>query len=369
MQDLGGSAVEPFSGREVTNNTPPEEGTGAEAGPLTGFTVVDASGPPQTVLATLTDGGSPTLDDPASGSYGIRVKTQSGAAIGSVRLQLTGGKSVDRTENVAPYSLYGDDGDNDLHGEALPVGTYTLTATAYSERALGGDQLGTLSVSFTVQSPPNSPATGQPTIGGTAQVGETLTVGTSGVADADGLENAAFSYQWLADDAAIAGATSNSYTLVSADQGKTIKVRVAFTDDAGNDESVTSAATVAVEAAPEEEEATPLTASILDAPASHDGSSTFTFELRFSETPKDNFSYKTLQDHAFTVSGGEVIKARRLERGSNIRWEIHVSPSGNGTVTIVLPVTTDCNAQSAICTQDGRMLSEQLEVTVPGPGG
>ena len=369
LQDLAGNAADSFIGQEVTNDTPPGEGTGEETGPLTGFTVVDASGGTQTVLATLTDGGSLTLDDPANGSYGIQVNTQSRAAIGSVRLQLTGGKSIDRTENIAPYSLYGDDGDNALHGEALPVGTYTLTATAYSGRALGGDQLGALSVSFTVQSPPNSPATGQPTIGGTAQVGETLTVGTSGVADADGLENAAFSYQWLADDAAIVGATGDSYTPVSADEGKTIKVRVTFTDDAGNEESVTSAATDAVEAAPVEEEATPLTASIHDAPASHDGSSSFTFELRFSETPKDNFSYKTLRDHAFTVTGGEVVKARRLERGSNIRWEIHVRPSGNGPVTIVLPVTTDCNASGAICTQDGRMLSEQLEVTVPGPDG
>ncbi len=363
-RDLAGNAVESFSGQEVTNDTPSGEGTGAEAGPLTGFTVVDASGGTQTVLATLTDDGSLTLDDPASGSYGIQVDTQSGADIGSVRLQLTGGKSVDKTENVAPYSLYGDDGDNALHGEALPVGTYTLTATAYSERTLAGDQLGTISVSFTVQSPPNNQATGQPTIGGTARVGETLTVSTSGLADANGLENAAFIYQWLADDAAIAGATSDSYTPVSADEGKTIKVRVSFTDDADNEESVTSAATDAVEAAPE---ATPLTASIHDAPASHDGSSSFTFELRFSETPKDDFSYKTL-DQAFTVTGGEVVKARRLDAGSNIRWEIKVKPDSDAGVTVVLPETTDCNVQGAICTGDGRRLSNRTELTVSGPG-
>ncbi len=36
---------------------------------------------------------------------------------------------------------------------------------------------------------------------------------------------------------------------------------------------------------------------------SHDGSSVFTFELRFSETPKDSFSYTTLRDHAFTATG------------------------------------------------------------------
>ena len=96
----------------------------------------------------------------------------------------------------------------------------------------------------------NTPATGAPTISGTAQVGETLTANTSGIADADGLTNVSYSYQWLADDAEIADATGLTYTLVAADEGKTIKVRVSFTDDAGNYETLTSAATGAVAAAP-----------------------------------------------------------------------------------------------------------------------
>ena len=81
------------------------------------------------------------------------------------------------------------------------------------------------------------------------------------------------------------------------------------------------------------------TAGAHDVPAAHDGSMTFTFELRFSETPREDFSYKTLRDNAFMVTGGELVKARRLESGKNVRWEIHVTPDGNGTVTIVLPVT------------------------------
>ena len=79
-------------------------------------------------------------------------------------------------------------------------------------------------------------------------------------------------------------------------------------------------------------------------PAAHDGSTTFTFELRFSEEPADGFSYKTLRDHAFAVTGGEVAKVRRLETGKNVRWEISVTPDGDGPVTIVLPATTDCTA-------------------------
>ena len=96
----------------------------------------------------------------------------------------------------------------------------------------------------------NSPATGAPTVSGTVQVGETLTAGITGIADADGLENVTFSYQWLADGTAISGAMANTYTLVETDEDKTVKVRVSFTDDAGNAESLTSAATAPVAAKP-----------------------------------------------------------------------------------------------------------------------
>ena len=61
------------------------------------------------------------------------------------------------------------------------------------------------------------------------------------------------------------------------------------------------------------------------------------------------------------------MKARRLEKGKNVRREITVQPNGDGTVTIVLPATTDCASDGAICTEDGRMLSSRLEFTVPGP--
>ena len=74
-----------------------------------------------------------------------------------------------------------------------------------------------------------------------------------------------FSYQWLADDAEIAGATGLTYTLSAADEGKVVKVRVSFTDDADNDETLTSGATDAV-AAPE----SPAKPTGLSATATHD---------------------------------------------------------------------------------------------------
>ena len=80
----------------------------------------------------------------------------------------------------------------------------------------------------TVEASSNSQATGAPTISGTAQVGETLAADTTGIAD-DGLDSAAFSYQRLAADAEINGATASTHTLVAA--------------DAGNEETLFSAAT------------------------------------------------------------------------------------------------------------------------------
>ncbi len=96
----------------------------------------------------------------------------------------------------------------------------------------------------------NNAATGAPVITGTAQVGQTLTAVTSGIMDADGLTSPGYTYQWIRVDGStesdISGATSSTYTLVDADEGKTIKVKVSFTDDGSNDETLTSAATTAV---------------------------------------------------------------------------------------------------------------------------
>ena len=85
----------------------------------------------------------------------------------------------------------------------------------------------------------NNPATGMPTITGTAQVGVTLTADTSAIMDADGVPGT-FTYRWVRVDAADVvtdiGTDSSTYTLLAADLGSTIRVYVGFTDDAGNPE-------------------------------------------------------------------------------------------------------------------------------------
>ena len=98
--------------------------------------------------------------------------------------------------------------------------------------------------------PTNSAATGQPTITGTVEVGETLTAATSAISDDNGLSNAAFNYQWVRSTAGshsdISGATRDTYVITSADAESKIKVRVSFTDDDGYAETLTSASTASV---------------------------------------------------------------------------------------------------------------------------
>ena len=320
-----------------------------------------------TSVATGVVEAAPTTNNPATGAPTISGTVQVGETLTA---GTSGISDTDGMEN-ATFTFQWQAGDADI--SSATGSSYTLLDTdegkavkvqvSFTDDA-GNDESVTSAATAAVEAAPpqNNTATGAPTISGTAQVGETLTADVSGIADEDGLDNASFSYQWLADDADIAGAANATYTLTNADRGKAIKVRVSFTDDGGNEETLTSAATAAVAAAPP-----PLTADFLDTPGSHDGQAEFTFELRFSEHIR--LSYKKLRDHAFTVTGGEVTNARRLEQGSNVRWEITVRPEGDAGVTVALPETTDCSAQGAICTGDGRKLSNRTELTVSGPGG
>ena len=122
-----------------------------------------------------------------------------------------------------------------------PTGEWTLRVADH----VSGDSGSIHSLSLVVRGhrPNNSQATGLPTIGGTAQVDYTLTADTSAIADEDGMTNAVFSYQWIAGETDISGATGSSYTLTSGEVGQIIKVMVSYTDDAGNLEHLTSAPT------------------------------------------------------------------------------------------------------------------------------
>ena len=119
-------------------------------GVLTGFTLVDASD--DTDLDTLANNA--TVQVSADGVYGMRANVDPDGGVQSVVLTLekgTGSTLATQTENIAPYSLYGD-ADGAEHGRALPADTYQLHAVAYASKDGNGEVLGSRTVNFTVES-------------------------------------------------------------------------------------------------------------------------------------------------------------------------------------------------------------------------
>ena len=546
-------------------------------------TFTDDGGTEETLVSEATD----AVNTAPTGLPAISGTAQVGETLTASADEIA---DADGLENATfAYQWLSNDGTSDTDIEGATDSTYELVAADEGKnikvRVTFTDDGGTEETLVSEATDAvNTAPTGLPTISGTAQVGETLTASADEIADADGLENATFAYQWLSNngtsDADIDDATKSTYTVVAADVGKTLKVRVTFTDDGGTEETLVSeptdpvadppsglsvadaeateeedaaldfvvtldpAATAAVtvdyatadgtatagsdytatsgtltfqpgetsktvsvpitddavddggetltltlssasgadlgdaeatgtirntepessglsvadaEATEEEDaaldfvvtldpaatatvtvdyatadgtatagsdytatsgtltiqpgdtektvsvpitddavddggetltltlssasgadlddaEATgtiqnterPLTASFEDVPSEHDGSTVFTFRLRFSEDPA--VSYKVLRDRAFSVSGGTVKKARRVDGRNDLR-EIHVQPKTTGEIRIDLPATTDCDAVDAICTGDGRPLSHSLSETIAGPVG
>ena len=327
-------------------------------------------------------------------SYRVRMRgaESGGGTLADPFLSIGHGGSFQLTDYGFGRPVLRNDDKSESEKDSELVLSVTRTHDTWISAATSGTGTGTYTIEVEEVTPSmgqraNSPATGGPGITGTVQAGETLTATTDGIEDEDGLTGTVFAYQWVRSDTDIEGAASSNYTVTGADEGKPIQVRVTFTDDAGNAESLTSYAKLSAppliipdsETPPESTETreareaqgaqeaaeSPLTAAIHDAPESHDGQEDFTFELRFSEN-LEGFSYKTMRDNAFTVTGGNVEGARRLDPPSNTKWQIKIRPTSNGDVTIVLPITEDCTADGAVCTGD-RKLSNRLEIIVSGP--
>ena len=302
----------------------------------------------------------------ATGEYGVRAETLPEAEIGSLRLELSGPKAVTRTDNAAPYTLYSEG------GGGLPQGAYTLRATAYPDPGGGGAALQTLSVSFTVTAAEasNRAPTGLPEISGEAQVGGTLTASADGIEDADGLDNATFAWQWLANDGArnaeIAGATESTYDPGPADVGKTIKVRATFTDDGGTTETATSASTAAVEAGPET--TTALSATFPASPYAsrkHKGAGDRPQVVAAFSEAVAGFEKTT---PSVTVSGGTVASVQpHTEDGLTNGYILFLTPYGDEDLQLTLVTDKACD-DGGICTADGTRLSDAPAArTIPGP--
>ncbi len=211
--------------------------------------------PEEPTAPGVTVSGSPltvTEEDTTGDSYTVVLDTEPTA---DVTVTVAGHAGTDVTPNPTTLtftSLDWDtprtvtvtaDNDGDTDNETVTL-THSATSSDgdYSSIAIPG-------VTVTVLDTTNTPATGAPVISGTAQVGEVLTATTGGIADADGLPGS-FTWQWLRVDSdsdgvsneTMIGANAATYTLAEADEGARIRVRVSFTDDAGNPEALTSAA-------------------------------------------------------------------------------------------------------------------------------
>ena len=218
-------------------------------------------------------------NEPASGAPVVHGTAQVGETLWADATGIEDGNGLDRVQ--FRYQWVSGDGsaDTDIAGAtdsgytlvAADVGRVIKVKVAFTDRGGYSETRTSVATDAVEAAPqPDSPATGRPTITGTAEVGETLTADTSGIADTDGLTGVSYSYQWIRNDGTsdtdIQNATGSSYPLVDVDEGQTIKVEVSFTDDAGNDETLTSTATDAVEAPQPPAKPTGLSAAVV----SHD---------------------------------------------------------------------------------------------------
>ena len=129
----------------------------------------------------------------------------------------------------------------------------------------------------------NAAPTGTVTIDGIAAVGQSLTASNT-LADADGLGS--ISYQWRADASTVG--TGATYTLSSAEAGKSLTVIASYTDGKGHAESQTSSATAAV--------IIPVPSNILvtanDSPITNENAGTAHFNVVLSAQPARDVTVK-----------------------------------------------------------------------------
>ena len=144
---------------------------------------------------------------------------------------------------------------------------------------------------------------------------------------------------------------------VEPDSRAAVTVRLpAGTVETADGRSLESALSATVAGPPSE----PLTASFSGVPTEHTGEA-FTFGLTFSEDVA-GLSYTTLRDAAFSVTNGQVTRARRQTQENNQGWTITVEPDAPAAVTVRLPA-------GAVETADGRGLESAVSATVAGPVG
>ena len=186
LEDLYGNNLLTFTGQAATN----------------GSTLADVERPDGGLALSRTD---LKIDEGESGTYTVALASQ---PAGDVTVEISQRPTGRATVSPASLTFTADNWNTPQ--------TVTITSTEdanYVDRwvllrhVATGDDYGASAVAWLIlrdtynvgTTPANTRATGSPTIGGTPQVGQTLTVDTSGISDADGLTHASYTwlYQWL----------------------------------------------------------------------------------------------------------------------------------------------------------------------------
>ena len=151
------------------------------------------------------------------------------------------------------------------------------------------------------------------------------------------------------------GAATTSHTIDNLINGTAYTLRIRAVDKGG-----AGAASKYVRATPAAAASSDALTARFAGPARHLGKWRFIVWIEFSEpvTIRAKEGAKSLQ-----VTGGRVMYAKRA--GGADWWEIRVKRDSQGPVTIRLPATSYCRAPDAVCTADGRFLSQELSLTVP----
>ncbi|NJO02675.1 MAG: T9SS type A sorting domain-containing protein [Bacteroidia bacterium] len=110
------------------------------------FVLMDADR--DTAIATLHDGDTLVLDDLPTRNLCVQaLVTTSG--VGSVAFHMQGDIWVNNLENLSPYALFGNAGE-DFFGRQMGLGTYTLSATPYTQTKRKGKEGLPLQITFTL---------------------------------------------------------------------------------------------------------------------------------------------------------------------------------------------------------------------------
>ena len=104
----------------------------------------------------------------------------------------------------------------------------------------------------------------------------------------------------------------------------------------------------------------PLRAFLNDEPDHHNGSDPFTLELAFDDSIK---AYAADVSDSITVTNGSLTTIAQNESDIT-RWNLTVTPSGADTITVELAASVPCDEDGALCTFNGRRLSQGVQTTI-----